>query len=135
MKEAYPLSWPEGWPRTMIRDREERTGWKKTERQSIEALDIELRRFGAVAPIITRKDPGDFRTAPDPSISLWFSRKREEDFSWQNALGISNPAPSIEEIQAAFGRLLLSTTPIISRPGTWRRLSPSTGTARTRWRM
>jgi hypothetical protein len=105
MKESFPLVWPEGWPRTRIQDREPRPGWKKTERQSIDALELELKRFGAIAPVITRRDPQDFRTAPDPSIAVWFSRKREEeDFSWQNALGIDNPAPSIEEIEQAFKR-------------------------------
>lgn len=103
MKETYPLLWPEGWPRARIQDREARPAWKKTERQSIDALEVELKRFGAVAPVITRRDPDDFRSAPDPSIAVWFSRRREEeDFSWQTALGIENPAPTIEEIEHAF---------------------------------
>src|SRR6266700_628045 len=106
MKEQSPLLWPEGWPRTPLGNREVRPAWKKTERQTNEALELELKRFGAVAPVITRKDSQDFRTAPDPSIAVWFSRKREEeDFSWQNALRIDNPAPSIEEIESAFRRL------------------------------
>lgn len=106
MKETYPLQWPEGWPRTRLDDRETRTGWKKTERQAIEALEIELKRFGAIAPVITRRDPQDFRSAPDPSIAVWFSRNREqEDFSWQSALQIDNPAPTIEEVSTAFKRL------------------------------
>jgi hypothetical protein len=105
MKESSPLVWPEGWPRTLIKDREPRPAWKKTERQSIEALELELKRFGAVAPVITRRGPQDFRTAPDPSIAVWFSRKpEEEDFSWQTALGIDNPAPTIDEIKEAFTR-------------------------------
>jgi hypothetical protein len=103
LKETYPLAWPEGWPRTRIQDREARPAWKKTERQSIDALELELKRFGAVAPVITRRDPQDFRTAPDPSIAVWFSRRpEEEDFSWQTALGIDNPAPTIDEIKNAF---------------------------------
>lgn len=106
MKEQSPLQWPENWPRMPLGDRQTRPAWKKTEHQSIEVLEIELRRFGAIAPVLTRKDPQDFRTAPDPSIAVWFSRRRdEEDFSWQNALHIDNPAPSIEEIEAAFRRL------------------------------
>lgn len=112
MKETYPLQWPEGWPRTRLDDRETRTGWKKTERQAIEALEVELKRFGAISPIITRKDPGDFRSAPDPSIAVWFSRKREqEDFSWQNALQIDNPAPTLEEINTAFKRIAVKYHP------------------------
>jgi hypothetical protein len=105
MKEASPLSWPDGWPRTRLQDREERKGWKKTERQSIEALEIELKRFGAVAPTLTRKDPTDYTTASEPSVALWFSRKREEDYSWQQALAIDNPAPTLDEINTAFKRV------------------------------
>jgi hypothetical protein len=105
IKESSPLMWPEGWPRTLIGNREPRPAWKKTDRQSIDALELELKRFGAVAPMVTRKDPQDFRTAPDPSVAVWFSRQREEDFTWQSALGINNPAPSIEEIETAFRRL------------------------------
>lgn len=105
MKETYPLAWPEGWPRTLIKDREERKAWKKTERQATEALELELRRFGALAWVLTRKDPQDFRTAPDPSVAVQFSRKREDDFSWQGALRINNPAPTVEEINDAFKRL------------------------------
>jgi hypothetical protein len=106
MKEIYPLAWPEGWPRTPLQNRESRPAWKKTERHAVDALELELKRFGAVAPVITRRDPDDLRSAPDPSIAVWFSRRRgEEDFSWQHALGIENPAPTIEEINTAFKRL------------------------------
>lgn len=105
MKEIYPLAWPEGWPRTPLQNRESRPAWKKTERQAVDALEVELKRFGAVAPVITRRDPDDLRSAPDPSIAVWFSRRKgEEDFSWQHALGIENPAPTIEEIKEAFTR-------------------------------
>lgn len=105
MKDVYPLSWPEGWPRTLLNDRETRTAWKKTERQAMEILDVELKRFDAIAWTLTRRDPRDIRTAQDPSIAVYFSRKRDDDFSWQGALGISNPAPSIEEVELAFKRL------------------------------
>lgn len=105
MKEAYPLAWPQGWPRTRIQDREARSAWKKTERQTIEALELELKRFGVLSSTLTRKDPNDFRGPNDPSISVHFSRKREDDFSWQDALGIHNPAPTIEEIDEVYRKL------------------------------
>jgi len=102
MKEVYPLVWPENWPRTRIQDREARQGWKKKERQAIEALEVELKRFGVLSATITRKDPEDFRGALDPSIAVWFSRKHKDDFTWQDALGIRNPAPTLEEIDDAY---------------------------------
>lgn len=105
MKETYPLAWPEGWQRTRIQDREGRGAWKKNERQSIEALELELRRFGVLSATLTRKDPADFRGAPDPSVALWFSRKHTDDFSWQDALGIKNPAPERDEIDEVYRAL------------------------------
>lgn len=105
MKVTYPLTWPQGWPRTLIQSRERRAAWKKTESQALSSLDDELRKFGALAWTLTRKDPSDFRTAPDPSIALQFSRKREQDYSWQAALGITNPAPTMEEINDRFKSL------------------------------
>jgi hypothetical protein len=105
MKQTYPLVWPEGWPRTLIKDRETRTAWKKTENQALDTLETELKRFGVLSATVTRKDPHDIRTSPDPSVAIHFARKSEDDFSWQGALGISNPAPTIEEIESAFRRL------------------------------
>src|SRR5208282_6080245 len=40
-----------------------------------------------------------------------FSRKREDDFAWQGALGITNPAPSLDEIDDAFKRLAMKHHP------------------------
>jgi hypothetical protein len=105
MRETYPLRWPEGWPRTPLKDREPRAAWKKTEKQAIEALEIEMKRFGVISSVLTRKDPSDIRTAADPSVCVQFSRKHEDDFSWQSALGISKPDPTLEEIDSAFRRL------------------------------
>jgi hypothetical protein len=107
MKETYPLQWPEGWPRTFLGDREERKGWKKTERQAIADLESELKRFDAISSVITRKDPSDIRGANDPSVAVYFSRKsKREDFSWQRVLQLDNPAPSIEEINTAYRKLV-----------------------------
>lgn len=38
MIEKYPLGWPDGWPRTLLKDREQRKAWKKTERQAIQEI-------------------------------------------------------------------------------------------------
>lgn len=107
MKETYPLQWPQGQPRTSIRDREERKAWKKTLRQSLDMLEAELKRFNVLMSSVhlTMQDPNDVRSAPDPSVAVWFSRQREDDYSWQHALGITNPAPTVEEISHAFKRL------------------------------
>lgn len=101
----YPLLWPSDIPRTPIKDREIKNAWKMTERQTIAALEVELGRFRAFAIAITRKDPSDIRGAEDPSVAIYFSRRREDDFSWQSALAIPNPDPTVEEIGTAFRRL------------------------------
>lgn len=106
MKETYPLQWPAGWKRTLLDNRITRPAWKKTERQVIEALEVELKRFGVLSVTLTRKDPQDFRSAPDPSVAIWFSRKHEDDFSWQQALGIEDPAPTDDEVNAAYRKLV-----------------------------
>lgn len=105
MKELHPIKWPEGLPRTSLGEREDRRQWKKTYKQACTVLDDELRKFKCFAPVLTLQSPDDFSRAPDPSICVYFSRQRAEDFSWQKALGINNPAPSIEEINTAFKRL------------------------------
>jgi hypothetical protein len=115
MRESYPLQWPEGWPRTALKDREERPVWKKSESQALEILAVELKRFGVLSAQVTRKDPHDIRTAADPSVAVLFSRKRDDDFSWQGALRISNPAPSLEEIETAFRKLASQFHP--DKPG------------------
>ena len=88
-----------------MQDRESRPAWKKPERESIDALELELKRFGVLSATLTRKDPDDFRGPSDPSIALHFSRRREEDFSWQDALGITNPTPTIDEVDEVYRKL------------------------------
>lgn len=105
MKETYPLKWPEGWPRTMLKDREDKKAWKKSEHEAIEILELELHRFEVISSVLTRKDPSDIRTAKDPSVCVQFSRRHEDDFSWQSALGLSSPTPTLDEIDSAFRKL------------------------------
>lgn len=105
MKVEYPLKYPADLPRTRLDDRDKRGAWKRTERQAIEALEDELERFHAVGIVLTRQDPDDRLRARDPSVAVYFARRVDEEFSWQDALGIDNPAPSVEEINAAFKRL------------------------------
>lgn len=116
MKEVYPLRWPEGWPRTLLDDRDVRTAWKKNERDAIELLEIELERFDAVGVVLTRQDPHDIRLAPDPSVAVYFARRADDDFSWQTVLGITNPTPSLDQINSAFKKLATKFHPDV--PGT-----------------
>ena len=44
-KEAYPLSWPDDWPRTRPQDQRPMAAWKKTANQYRDALTTELTRM------------------------------------------------------------------------------------------
>src|SRR6266436_2115073 len=91
------LEWPAGTPRTLIGNREPNPQWKKTTVYYEEALVKELDRLGVVGIKITTN-----ATTQDPGVAVWISRQRQADYSWQQLLDIDNPAPSREEVSAAY---------------------------------
>ena len=76
-----PLRWPDGWPRTPIKDRESRSSWKRTKSQYLEGVTAELQRMGATKVVISFH--GDDRQRLDPGVAVWFALQVSEDFSWQ----------------------------------------------------
>jgi hypothetical protein len=112
VKESHPLSWPDGWPRTRPQDQKPMGSWKRTANQYREALMTELERMGSPSFVISSNVPINHRGAMTPGVeprdvgvAVYFSRQLKEDFSWQDALGISDPYPTEEQIQEAFKRL------------------------------
>lgn len=111
MKEAYPLAWPEGRRRTLIRDRKDKKAWKLTTLQYKKALEDEFRRMGVRFHVVTSNVQPHMMGArnpepPDPGVAVYFVRPpSEDDFSWQEVLGINNPSPKLEEIDQAFTAL------------------------------
>lgn len=95
--EEMRLRWPDGAERTRIKDRIGAARWKKPWKECKESLTDELERLGATSILITRSE--DERL--DPGVAVWFSRTKE-DFGWQQGLGLESPAPTIDEIDAAF---------------------------------
>jgi len=110
-RKPYPLDWPDGWPRTLLRDRQKRGAWKDTLLASAEKLRKELEKFSAMSFVISCNMPPmgkNFQNVPPPGdtgVAVWFSRKREDDYSWQETLHINSPSPSEAEIKAAFKTL------------------------------
>jgi DnaJ-like protein len=111
-KEAFPLSWPEDWPRTRPQDQRAMASWKRNANQYREDLAKELDRIKAPIAIISTNVPINVRglmTAGveprDVGVAIYFSKPAKEDFRWQDALGLHMPAPTDEEIQAAYRRL------------------------------
>ena len=95
--EENPLRWPDGWERTRIQDRKPQSAWKKNALGYRDALIRELQLMGATSILITRST----NERLDPGVAVWFSLKKE-DLSWQDGLGIFNPAPTLDEIDDAY---------------------------------
>jgi hypothetical protein len=95
--EETKLRWPDGAERTRIKERKDQRAWKKGWADSKKNLAVELERLGATSILITRSP--DERL--DPGVAVWFSRT-QEDFSWQQGLGLDTPAPSLDQVDESF---------------------------------
>lgn len=91
------LRWPDGAERTRIKDRINAGRWREGWKETSERLVLELQRLGATSILIQRSE----NESLDPGVAVWFSRAKE-DFSWQQGLGLDSPAPTLDEIDAAF---------------------------------
>lgn len=107
----YPLVWPGIYRRTPLGHRKQKGAWKKTTLQYAKELNDELKKFGATQVVITCNVlPEEFgqryREPRDTGVAVHFTRPPDEDdFSWQEILGINIPEPSIAEIDDAFIKL------------------------------
>lgn len=83
--EAYPLYWPDGWPRTPVNKRR-RAKFKASQWKATQDLLAELKRMGAIKPIIStnivlRRDglPMAGRAVPaDTGVAVYFDRKGKQ---------------------------------------------------------
>lgn len=95
--EAQELRWPEGQPRTRIQDREGRSAWKQPLSKVKEMLRRELELSGATSSLLT------YSSNPlDPGAAIYFSRKAQNQFAWQEALGFIGKVPTVDEINKAY---------------------------------
>lgn len=109
-QEQYPLSWPQDWPRTRLGDQKAMGTWKRTANQYREDLLKELERIKAPIAVISTNVPlglrGQLGSEPrelrDVGVAIYFSKPMKEDFRWQEALGIHEPDPAEDRIQAAY---------------------------------
>lgn len=86
--------------------------WKRTSTQYRDEIVKELARIDAPSFVISSNVPLTARDTMtrgleplDVGVAIYFSRKVKEDFAWQDALNIHDPAPSEEQVQNAFRRL------------------------------
>lgn len=109
LSEKNPLKWPDGWERTRIQDRQDRGGWKKTFKQYRDALAKEMGRMAVTETLVTFNLPGQDRM--DCGVAVYFSKGQAQTFEWQDALGITTPAPTLEEIDAAYRKKAMQHHP------------------------
>ena len=109
MKEAFPLAWPQGYPRTRPQDQLPNKQWKHALPKYQELLVKELERMGVGSMVLSTNIPVGLRgqlisgtAVRDPGVAVYFSLASKEDFSWQEILKLSNPYPTKEEIEAAY---------------------------------
>lgn len=96
-EEERELRWPDGQPRTRIQDREGRSAWKQPLQKVKEMLRRELELSGATSSLLT------YSSNPlDPGAAIYFSRKAQNQFAWQEALGFIGKVPSVDEINKAY---------------------------------
>lgn len=111
-KEAFPLHWPEDWPRTRPQDRKKMAAWKRNANQYRDDLVTEMERMGSPLAVISSNVPINMRgvltggVEPlDVGVAVYFSRQGKEDFTWQDVLNIHDPAPSEQQIHDSYRRL------------------------------
>lgn len=107
VEEQQILKWPEGWSRTLIPVRKSQASWKKNFKSYRDALLTEMERIGVTDCLITVSA----NERLDPGVAIHFSRARTDDFSWQSALEIENPAPTLDEIDTAFRKKAMAHHP------------------------
>lgn len=107
--EKSPVRWANDWTRTPIGERRLMKAWKKPLAYYRDGLVAELRKVGATEILITL-NTGDAARL-DPGVTVYFSKPTKEDFSWQLALGIENPAPTLAEIDDAFRKKAMEHHP------------------------
>lgn len=111
-RESFPLAWPQGWTRTRPQDQRKMAAWKRNANQYRDEVVKELERIDAPSYIISSNVPLTNRETMtrgveplDVGVAIYFSRKIAEDFSWQDALSIHDPAPTEQQVSDAFKRL------------------------------
>ncbi len=87
--------------------------WKRKANDYREEIAKELDRAKAVAAVISTNVPlnmrGQMTTGVEPrdvGVAIFFSKPLKEDFRWQDALNLHSPAPTEDQVQTAYRKLV-----------------------------
>jgi hypothetical protein len=112
MIEAYPLAWPDGWPRTNPYRRESDSrfgghGKRVTMGRAVVQLMDELRRLGATKIVVSSNIPtksdglpyAESKLIDDPGIAVYFDFKRKSLVMARD--GFTSPAGNVRSLTLA----------------------------------
>lgn len=98
VKVENPLKWPQDRPRVRFQDRKNNAAWKLNQTDTIKALEKELHLNKVTFALVTSNSPG----SEDGGVAIWLSRKPQDDYGWQDALGFIGTVPSKDQVNAAY---------------------------------
>jgi hypothetical protein len=87
--------------------------WKKSASFYRDRLLTELSRMGSPSAVISSNVPLNLRGGLetrgleplDVGVAVYFARQVKEDFAWQDALSLHDPAPTEQQVTDAYRRL------------------------------
>ena len=107
VKVEMPLKWPGDRPRVRFQDRKASAAWKLNYADSLKALEKELHLNKVTFALITYNSLGH----EDGGVAIWLSRKPQDDYGWQDALGFIGTVPSRDEVNAAYRKRVRTIHP------------------------
>src|SRR5258706_14596563 len=98
VKVENPLKWPQDRPRVRFQGTKNHAAWKLNQTDTIKALEKELHLNKVTFALVTSNSPG----SEDGGVAIWLSRKPQDDYGWQDALGFIGTVPSKDQVNAAY---------------------------------
>lgn len=98
MQTETPLKWPQDRPRTRFQDRKAQNAWKLPYKDTLEALEREMRLSKVTFAVVTANSPGH----EDAGAAVWMSRKPADDYAWQDEFGFIGEIPTVKALDQAY---------------------------------
>lgn len=107
VKVETPLKWPGDRPRVRFQDRKNNAAWKLNYADTLSALERELHLNKVTFAMVTYNSLG----SEDGGVAIWLSRKPQDEYGWQDALGFIGTIPTVQEIDRAYMKLAVRCNP------------------------